>query len=321
MDGGSMRHFIAFLLIAVSSVGCREDSMESSEVSSLEDELDLRAQAWRQNVPFCEGFPAKDGCDDGDATLFNGLLCATGVSEGCEAVQRAQSGDGRWWRSPRRVDGNLGQGRSFSRDMALGVLLYLTTTGDRDAANRWLDWMERNRPCTVRNPITGGCTIRGLHRFCPDDENQICTVTPNVWALMGDVWDHLGLGRHPNMQQFGGAYVTAAVAEATNAPVGYELHLKGVSAFILKRLNKRGSTTNEVASRLVGRQPGNPFFRYLSEGFSPTAREQVLAVCPRVDAEISWQKRQWTWERDTGEEAWRETMLWDCLFAAELRKI
>src|SRR4051812_26493414 len=60
-------------------------------------------------------FPSKgadgpDACDDGDMTLFNGLLCLAGVEEvdrdgkkqfiGCDAVRKSQGSDGRWWRSP-----------------------------------------------------------------------------------------------------------------------------------------------------------------------------------------------------------------------------
>ena len=47
-----------------------------------------------------------DDCDDGDPTIFNGLLCASGDKRGCEAVKRSlttEAGldESRMWRSPR----------------------------------------------------------------------------------------------------------------------------------------------------------------------------------------------------------------------------
>jgi len=73
-------------------------------------------ETWRSKAHFCRSrhgafpaFPSKgntelknnDGtpraakyegeqCDDGDQTLFNGLLCASGVKEGCDGVSAAQ---------------------------------------------------------------------------------------------------------------------------------------------------------------------------------------------------------------------------------------
>jgi hypothetical protein len=77
------------------------------------DDLAARDAFWRQKAFLCAAappaFPSKEivgqpqDCDDGDMTLFNGLLCAAGESVGCDAVARSQGVDGRWWRSPRRI--------------------------------------------------------------------------------------------------------------------------------------------------------------------------------------------------------------------------
>src|SRR5471030_3007717 len=60
------------------------------------DELSDRAAFWREkgSAYFCEvgplKFPSKFSsgdsahCDDGDMTLFNGLLCASGEQAGCQ---------------------------------------------------------------------------------------------------------------------------------------------------------------------------------------------------------------------------------------------
>ncbi len=55
-----------------------------------------RAQAFKCRVPGSEiTFPSRptgsesQPCDDGDMTLFNGLLCAAGEEDGCKAVADA----------------------------------------------------------------------------------------------------------------------------------------------------------------------------------------------------------------------------------------
>src|SRR5690348_11546418 len=112
-----MRAWFWALLWALA--GCSaEVSVDGSTASLLQaGELTERRAAWHAGAPRCGEFPSKEACEDGDTTLFNGLLCASGEPLGCRAVQRAQGADGRFWRSPRRVDGNLGQPKSFSRDM------------------------------------------------------------------------------------------------------------------------------------------------------------------------------------------------------------
>lgn len=275
---------------------------------------------WESFAPLCEGFPSKENCDDGDATLFNGLLCASGMTLGCASVAGAQGASGQWWRSPRRVDGNVGQQKSFSRDMALGALLYLAKTSDRDAANRWLDWIEDNRPCAVENPVTGGCSVYGLHRFCRDDAGtNACTLTPAIWSLMSDVWQHLGLKLHPNMSQFRTSYDDFAPQEAESVELGYQLHLKGVQAYLKKLLAQESNGSRAVVATLVARQPLNPFFQFLANGYSEALEANYLALCPDPDGNGAFRKYQWAWERDTAGEAWRESMGWDCLFLARLR--
>jgi hypothetical protein len=45
----------------------------------------------------------RDDCGDGDQTMYNGLLCAAGIKDGCRGVAEAQDPSGRWFRSPHRV--------------------------------------------------------------------------------------------------------------------------------------------------------------------------------------------------------------------------
>lgn len=69
---------------------------------ALADELSDRLAFWESKALLCEAkpggvkFPSKptheisQPCDDGDMTLFNGLLCAAGDERGCVGVAEAQ---------------------------------------------------------------------------------------------------------------------------------------------------------------------------------------------------------------------------------------
>ena len=292
------------LLTLVMACGAPDEPLAALAAPVDAATLAARRDEWLGWAPRCGAWPSKDACEDGDTTLFNGLLCAAGEPLGCAAVKAAQGGDGRFWRSPRRVEGNLGQPKSFSRDMTMGVLLYLAATGDRDAATRWLAWIDANRPCSIPKPWGGGCLVRGPHRVCRDDVNATCTITPGLWALMGKVWDRLELPRHAEMNRWAATDTDLAALEATFTEPGYELHLKGVALFLKQVLDVQRSWRVEQAAALSARQPGNPFFRYLAEGASPGVVADVLALCPAAGV-VPAERNQWSWERADASEAWR----------------
>lgn len=304
---------------------CDDDDLEPSlnaeqqEFALYRDgELTSRKAFWESFAQYCQWYPAKEHCDDGDMTLFNGLLCMSGDERGCQAVKASQSSDGQWWRSPRRINGNLGQGKSFSRDMSMGVLVYLAKTRDTQAAQKWLDWIERNRPCVAKNPFTGGCWIRGLHRYCRDEENQMCTLTPGNWALMGRVWSYLGLPRNSEMKQWEGSDGDITAVEVKYGDPGYELHLKGVGVLLKQYMNVSRAPRQEVAQLLADKQPGNPFFKYLRDGVTDEVVDRVLELCPAPEDGTGFRKYQWSWERADSSEAWRESMGWECIFMHNL---
>ena len=89
----------------------------------------------------------KPVCDVGDSVLFNALLGWSGEELGRNSVKASQDEHGRWWRSP--LHGlHAGDISSFSKDHALGVLLYFVTTPEKDVARaqakRWLAYMQSN---------------------------------------------------------------------------------------------------------------------------------------------------------------------------------
>ena len=139
-----IRLCIAFLLSALSLTIANAAGSDFSNIKRF----------WTANAFVCKStagdFPSKEGtnrdpCDDGDMTLFNGLLCLAGESAGCDAVRNSQGADGRWWRSPRRINWEAPiYDVSFSPDQALGVFGYIIGTRDAAAFERWAsgDWHE-----------------------------------------------------------------------------------------------------------------------------------------------------------------------------------
>jgi hypothetical protein len=267
----------------------------------------LPLATWRSWAPLCQGYPTKGNCDDGDATLFSGLLCLAGEEPGCEGVKAAQDASGKFWRSPRRV--GVDTANSFSRDMALGVLSYLLATRDTAAAKSWIQWIDQNSVCQLN--VGGNCQLR-TWRFCRDDNDGRCFITPGMWSMMRRVWEHLDLPLHKEMKTNG---ELSLVTEAEQAPLGYALHLKAVIFFLYQKIGKDFPFEWDLINTIAERQPDNLFFQYLQEGSSPRLQEALRNLCPR---EAPQETSQWTWERDTAENAQLDSMGWDCIFLGRL---
>ncbi len=135
-------HMLAILQGIPSFIFLCSIAFATAPVAANADELSDRVSLWESGALMCDAraapgenisFPSKQTnkdeqpCDDGDMTLFNGLLCYAGDERGCIGVAAAQDPNtGQWFRSPRiRLHGNDRGGASFSPDMALGVQLYL----------------------------------------------------------------------------------------------------------------------------------------------------------------------------------------------------
>jgi hypothetical protein len=140
-----------------------------------------------------------DICDDGDMTLFNGLLCASGEEIGCRAVAASQADSGRWYRSPHRLwewsarcpvfkadskDSLQAQkfdddcSGSFSHDMAMGVMLFvLHERQNIPRYRKWLGWLAQNADTSklckllseTRPAETSDCVAITWPRYCTDD--------------------------------------------------------------------------------------------------------------------------------------------------------
>lgn len=258
----------------------------SNYVSPLQNLLN-NTLTWSKtcNITACYG-----DSETGDSLLWNGLLCQSGYTPSCNAVKAAQDSNGRFYRSEFKNPGP----NSFSRDMALGVLLYLAKTQDRDSAKSWLSYIR---------------SVSG--KLCTDDTDGRCLVTVNLWGLMYNVWSYIGLEPSPEMKVAGIFSDITLALEANTTPLGYQLHLVGVSLLIRNMTGKESLSAENI---LVFRQSENPFFRYLVEGHSNTVADKVLEVCPQNrPADPS----DWAWQRDTAQMAWQNSMGWDCVFMAK----
>lgn len=286
---------------------------------------------WRANAPYCttasgSKFPGKrleDGsCDDGDIALFAGLLCASGDMPACDSVRQAQDSTGRWFRSPRRKEtANMGEPNSFSPDMALGAQLYAITRSDSKALGAWLNWMDESRPCWIGS---GSNCVKGiLLRFCTDDTEKGCTVRPTDGGVLRLVADRLGV-KAPSqdvnhlLEQFSiNIYDLIWSGSQLNKP-GYSRHLVGAEILLLRRAGYSNPKLDGAAHALATKHPSNPFFLYLAGRPAAEVASAATAVCPTKNAPLPKAMIEWSWERDESDEAWRRSMLWDCIFIANL---
>lgn len=288
----------------------------SAQAQSLDDSESY----WRnQIVRYCGDAPSKENCDDGDSIIFNGLLCMSGEEAACTAVQAAQDSEGQFWRSPRRNPGNLGENNSFSRDQALGALLYIAKKRDVDAAQRWLDWINNNKTCSIKNPFKPKACILHLYRVCRDDDDGRCTMTPATWAMFKRVWDYLGLPTHNEMDKNETLDVSdLEIAALDRQPRGYTLHLEAAATFLRLTMQSSVERSQIMASKLYNKDPGNPFFQILAQGPSDSITDKVLGYCPKPGQNTDFRRFQWSWERDSDQQPWLESMGWDCVFMANL---
>ena len=280
-------------------------------------------------------FPSKysatdpDHCDDGDMTLFNGLLCKGGDRRGCDGVRLAQGPDGEWWRSPRRIgwtsNSHPGADVSFSPDQALGVMLYVAVSKDVNAFDRWLKWLDENRPCLVK--VGSLCLQKGWVRFCTDDADKRCTARPGDCAFLeatgtflassaGDICTRILKELHLPSNWLPSVPTQVLGSASANTP-GYPLHLAAVQLLLARTLEIKDPMLTSAGQILAAKQSENPFFQYLANGSSPQVTALVLKLCPS-QARPSVDRNQWSWERDQTDKAWLNSMYWDCIFLGKL---
>jgi hypothetical protein len=178
-----------------------------------------------------QGYMIMGGCND--QQLYNcnyypntnnlaGVFCATGDEDRCEDVRKSQDPvTGAWYRNAyQRIYPNSEQGQPlFSRDEVLGVLFYLAHKKDKTAAQKWLQFIERN---PTKNSFIWETVLERLKLstpkrakkiqildFCPPrpkekpegisdaawvemQSDDRCEMRPTTWGTMYQVYRYMG---------------------------------------------------------------------------------------------------------------------------------
>ena len=289
----------------------------------LSEEVKKRIFAIENKSPITQGvhgiFPTKGG-DGGDDILWLGLLSSVGNYQAQLGILSSQAQSGRtgmFYRNPdRRATDNMGYSHFFSRDMAHGPLLLFSQNQPylRSNAEKWISYINKNRPCVKSKPkwMGGGCWLRGLYRYAPDDRSDI---TPTMWAIMGRVWTANNWPLHSEMKRWKGADGDMSVIEAREAPLGYQVHLKAVQAYIKGLLGQSREYRETVADICYRRQPDNLFYEFLTMGYSTDSMlKKFLIACPDPETFVPTDK--WCWERSVMD--FNKCCGWDMVFMGRL---
>lgn len=246
----------------------------------------------------CEGGAAKKNCGDGDSTLWNGLLCASGEDFACEAVVRSQDETGRVWRSP-RLKGTDPE-NTFSRDMGLGTLAFLAKTKNKEFGEKWSTFINSNK---------GLC----------EDGNGSCNIPPSFFWIYNEVASYVGFSKLKASVILG---ITDSIIDdawianqAFIAPSGYQTHLVGVNIYIRVLMGVWNDPLKIAANKLHAREPNNIFFEFLAKNKSQELADKLVKQLPFGPNE---ERDQWCWERTDSENACKDSMGWDFIFAINL---
>jgi hypothetical protein len=131
----------------------------------------------------------------------------------------------------------------------------------------------------------------------------------------------------PTPAGFAVAYVAASTLVTANAFVaGASLsapqsaqarHLAATAILVLKKFRMPDPALSFAAAKLASQGKDNPYFEYLARGQNSRMRELIMSECV-YDPAAHQPKFQWSWERDVSADASKQTMLWDCIFIADL---
>lgn len=283
-----------------------------------------------QNYKFPAGLYDEDGWEIGDMSIFGGLLCLSGEEEGCQLIKCSQTNNGQFWRSPANINENAEIGHSpFSGDQFKGVVAFflgnkLDTSCPLDSSNTVVTNPERlaNYLSYIAKNIAFFPLDFG-YKSCKEVEpNQTCLFAGNEWFWLNFLSqkEHLPIDSIPydsrNVKERYGFDWSFLEMQATLAPLGFELHLVGVQVFLAEEAGIEHPAVKRSAAILASRQPKNPFYLYLHLGRDKRVSNELNNTC---FINVPTGKRgDWSWQRDSSEEAWKRSMGWDCVFMFNL---
>lgn len=306
-------HFLA-------TIPPKEGSVDKSQVSL---KLAQYESAAIQNRMISAGpirFPAGTNSDgtpeDGDMALFGGLLCRSGSAAGCDLIRNASTGDGRFWRSPRRVnEPDTPQHSTLSGDQIRGIFHYFTVAGDDVRLRRFLRYIKSQRSFVPDKnlPLEAG------YSSCPNRHpNFTCFLAGDDWEILKLLAVHYGMPEElppdlPAIESSYGFDFEQLLWQSLITNAGYRLHLVANTAWLMKSLGQTDPRIDQVIKIINARQPQNPFFAYLLYGADKRVERLADAKClPPNSARESFS--DWSWQRDDNSDRWKASMVWDCVF-------
>jgi hypothetical protein len=276
-------------------VGCGFEDPRSSTVSEeVRQKVAKRAAETAKWVPWCDGYPSKQDCSDGDAMAHGiGYLAAMGFEPSVQAV-RDSVNNGFVERSPNRNDTD----NASSRDQFIGFL----------AAQTWKEnrWLEVKRHVLEQD------------KLCKNPTDTRCSLTPVVYGLIGDIHSFLGYPADISLAWYKAIFPSLLMLQSATVPTGYQLNLMVNAAWIAYQSGNETSSTYLAAKNAYLRQQDNPWFCIVALGVNDFCAEKALAIWPEREPEY---KNQWSLERDTNERAWLNSMGWEFLFISALYQV
>lgn len=131
-----------------------------------------------------------------------------------------------------------------------------------------------------------------------------------------------GLIRHSNMVQVEKA-LTLRISKR-----GFSRHNAMVQIMMLQDWGLGTRRMSQLAKDVADEhtpifndgEPKNPFFQYVAHRRDNKGKmlSDFLEECPAEKTDPNGKRSQWSWERETKEKAWLNTMYWDCLFIASM---
>jgi hypothetical protein len=201
------------------------------------------------------------------------------------------------------------------------VLNYFIVASDPkedDKQNKMQEWLKYIKSMPTQVPDKELALVTG-YSDCPIGyPNFTCILGYYDWIALNSIAMNLGVDSElpVNIQHLGDFNYDTLVWSALLIPASYRLHLLANNIWILASLGETDKRLKTAAAILAARQPNNPFFLYLHLGRDA----QVQAV---ADKECSFPITQkdfsdWAWQRSEMEEAWKRSMVWDCVFIYHL---
>lgn len=288
-------------------ISCGYPPKKDPAPESMIELIDERVESIRLWAPICQAdvgnrpipFVCKHPAD-GDAVLWNGLMCLVGKDFACNAVRESFSDNGKpnrspYWRVTPRPEND------FSRDMLMGFLAYLVKTKDIELAERFRIYVENNE-----------------YKLCTNATDSRCSLTPTTWGLMAYVWEYLGLPLWGNMPVSKSLYFTALRVQADATETGYPSHLIAAHIVICKYMQLSNFGIDAAISALYRLDPRNPLFILLKNGTSEQFALEMLTQMPESKPESD--DLQWSTERFSEEKAWLRSVGWEFIYVWLLAK-